>query len=85
MIRQFNSHYRIFKTAREVLNETSNSQLTRIIITPRLQLIMEYDANQRRENLPVADEIALLLPGKENDRYAEVFFYKIYSIEQMQL
>jgi hypothetical protein len=61
MIRQFNPHYRIFKTAREVLNETSNSQLTRIIITPRLQLIMEHGADQRRENLPVADEIALLL------------------------
>ena len=68
MIRQFNPHYRIFKTAREVLNETSNSQLTRIIITPRLQLIMEHGADQRRENLPVADEVALLLPGEENDR-----------------
>jgi hypothetical protein len=68
MIRQFNPHYRIFKTAREVLNETSNSQSTRIIITPRLQLIMEHGADQRRENLPVADEVALLLPGKENDR-----------------
>jgi hypothetical protein len=35
---------------------------------PRLQLIMEHNTNQRRENLPVADEIALLLPDKENDR-----------------
>jgi hypothetical protein len=51
-----------------VLNEISNSQLTRIIITPRLQLIMEHGADQRRENLPMADEIALLLPSKENDR-----------------
>jgi hypothetical protein len=68
MIRQFNSHYRIFKTAREILNEISNSQSTRIIITPRLQLIIEHGADQRRENLPVADEIALLLPGEENDR-----------------
>jgi hypothetical protein len=42
MIRQFNPYYRIFKTAREVLNEISNSQLTRIIIMPRLQLIIEY-------------------------------------------
>ena len=29
---------------------------------------MEHGADQRRENLPVADEIALLLPGEENDR-----------------
>jgi hypothetical protein len=52
MIRQFNPHYRIFKTAREVLNETSNSQSTRIIITPRLQLIMEkrYRGRYQRAN-----------------------------------
>jgi hypothetical protein len=66
MIRQFNSHYRIFKTAREVLNETSNSQLTRIIITPRLQLIMEKRADKRRENLLIANEIALLIPGEKD-------------------
>jgi hypothetical protein len=29
---------------------------------------MEYGADQRRENLPVADEVALLLLGEENDR-----------------
>jgi hypothetical protein len=29
---------------------------------------MEYGTDQRRENLPVADEIALLLSGKKNDR-----------------
>jgi hypothetical protein len=68
MIRQFNPHYHIFKTAREMLNEISNSQLTRIIITPRLQLIMEHNTNQRRENLPMADEIALLLLSEKNDR-----------------
>jgi hypothetical protein len=61
MIRQFNPHYRIFKTTREVLNETSNSQLTRIIITSRLQLIIEHGADQRRENLPMANEVALLI------------------------
>jgi hypothetical protein len=66
MIRQFNPHYRIFKTAREVLSETSNSQSTRILIMPRLQLIMEKGADRRRENLPVADEIALLIPGEKD-------------------
>jgi hypothetical protein len=66
MIRQFNPYYRIFQTAREVLSETSNSQSTRIVITPRLQLIMKKGADRRRENLPVADEIALLIPGKED-------------------
>jgi hypothetical protein len=29
---------------------------------------MEYGINQRRENLPVTNEIALLLPGEKNDR-----------------
>jgi hypothetical protein len=66
MIRQFNSYYRIFQTAREMLSEISNSQLTRIVITPRLQLIMEKGADRRRENLPVADEIALLISGEED-------------------
>jgi hypothetical protein len=42
-------------------------QQTRIVITPRLQLIMEKGADKRRENLPMADEIALLIPG-EKDR-----------------
>jgi hypothetical protein len=51
-----------------MLNEILNSQLTRIIITPRLQLIIEHGTDQRRENLPMADEIALLLLDEENDR-----------------
>jgi hypothetical protein len=29
---------------------------------------MEHDTDQRRENLPIIDEIALLLPDKENNR-----------------
>jgi hypothetical protein len=66
MIRQFNLYYRIFQIAREVLSEASNSQLTRIVITPRLQLIMKKGVDRRRENLPVADEIALLIPGEED-------------------
>jgi hypothetical protein len=66
MIRQFNPYHRIFQIAREVQSEASNSQLTRIVITPRLQLIMEKGADRRRENLPVADEIALLIPGEED-------------------
>jgi hypothetical protein len=36
------------------------------VITPRLQLIMEKGANRRRENLPVADEIALLILSEED-------------------
>jgi hypothetical protein len=29
---------------------------------------MEHGTDQRRENLPVADEVALLLLSEENDR-----------------
>jgi hypothetical protein len=36
------------------------------VITPRLQLIIEKKADRRRENLPVADEIALLIPGEKD-------------------
>jgi hypothetical protein len=53
MIRQFNPHYRLYQTAYEVLRATSNSQPTRIVISPRLNLIVERGADQRRENLPV--------------------------------
>jgi hypothetical protein len=66
IIRQFNPYYRIFQTARKVLSEISNSQLTRIVITPRLQLIMKKGADKRREYLPVADEIALLILNEED-------------------
>jgi hypothetical protein len=66
MIRQFNFYHRIFQTAREVLSEVSNSQLTRIVITPRVQLIIKKGADRRRENLPVADEIVLLIPDEKD-------------------
>jgi hypothetical protein len=36
------------------------------VITPRLQLIMKKGADRRRENLPVTDEIALLIPNEED-------------------
>jgi hypothetical protein len=67
IIRQFNPHYRLYQTAYEVLRATSNSQPTRIVISPRLNLIVKKDADQRRENLPVVSEVVLLLPG-EDDR-----------------
>jgi hypothetical protein len=36
------------------------------VITPRLQLIIKKEADRRRENLSVADEIALLISGKKD-------------------
>jgi hypothetical protein len=36
------------------------------VITSRLQLIIKKKADRRRENLPVIDEIALLIPGKKD-------------------
>jgi hypothetical protein len=36
------------------------------VITPRLQLIMKKKADRRRENLLIADEIALLISDKED-------------------
>jgi hypothetical protein len=37
-----------------------------MVITPQLKLVMEKGADNRRENLPTAHEIALLLPGEES-------------------
>jgi hypothetical protein len=36
------------------------------VITPRLQLIIKKGVDRRRENLLVADEIALLILDEEN-------------------
>lgn len=48
MIREFNPYYHIYKTAREVLNEASESQETRTVITPPA----ESDYGERRVSTP---------------------------------
>jgi hypothetical protein len=36
------------------------------VITSQLKLIIDKDADRRRENLFIINEIALLIPGKNN-------------------
>jgi hypothetical protein len=49
-----------------MLNKISEFQETRIMITPRLNLIMKKGADRRRENLFIAHEIAFLISEKNN-------------------
>lgn len=38
-----------------------------IILNPQICLIMETDANQYQENLPIANKIAVFIPDKYNE------------------
>ena len=51
-----NPFHRLYLTAKERLAQSNGPE--RIIITPRMELVVEQGADLRRENLPVADEIA---------------------------
>jgi len=52
-------------TAKERLENNLDSNKSRIVITPQLNLIMEKEADRRRENLPTTNEIALLIFEKD--------------------
>jgi len=47
--------------AKERLENDFVSSKRRIVIIPQLNLIMEKGADRRRENLPTANEITLLI------------------------
>jgi hypothetical protein len=48
------------------LREQANGPL-RIILNPRMRLIMEKEADRRRENLPTANKVAVLIPDELDD------------------
>jgi hypothetical protein len=56
----------LYKTARERLQEQANGPL-RIILNPRMRLIVKQGADRRRENLPTVSEVAVLIPDKVDD------------------
>jgi hypothetical protein len=63
MLRECNPFIQLYKTARERLREQANGPL-RIILNPQMRLIMEKGADRRRENLPTANEVAVLIPNE---------------------
>lgn len=57
-----------YKTAKECLDSYRQSQgPLRIILNPQMRLIMETGADQRRENLPTANEVAVLILDEYNE------------------
>jgi len=61
----------IYKTAAERLREQeADGEHFRIILNPQLQLLTESGADRRRANLPVANEVAMIIP----EEYGEAGF-----------
>lgn len=52
---------------------TSIPSLARISLSPQMELIVQEGADLRRENLPVVDDVAALIP----DEYAESDFWDV--------
>ena len=68
MLQAVNPWFKMYKAAYEILRgPTVLNPATRLLINPQLRLIMEQGADRRRENLPVQDEVAMIIP----DEYAE--------------
>ena len=52
--------------AKERLKNDLGLNKSRIVITPQLNLIMEKGVDRRRENLPTANKIILLISEKDS-------------------
>ena len=63
ILRGCNPYISLYKHAREPLDEQPGSQAA-ILANPRLELLVERGADRRRENLPTADEVAVLIPDE---------------------
>ena len=63
MLQESNSMIRYYLTARERFAEIAQAEDNfHIILNPRLELVLEHGADLRRENLPTADEVSMILP-----------------------
>ena len=63
ILRNCNPFIPFYKTTRERLNEQTDSEI-RILLNPRLELIMKREADCRRKNLSTSNEIAVLIPNE---------------------
>jgi len=63
MLQEVSPFIQLYLTARERFAQLSEQeQNLRIILDPRLSLIVESGADRTRENLPTANEVAMILP-----------------------
>ena len=71
----------MYYTARERWAAAANAAgPVQVCISPRLEVVVREGADRRRANLPVADEVALLIP----DEYAEASFRDVILAERTQ-
>ena len=63
MLHESNPLIQLYLTARERFAAISEREDNcRLILNPQLRLIVERGADRRRENLPTADEVSMILP-----------------------
>jgi hypothetical protein len=65
MLADCNSFIEIYQTARERLADQPAQSC--LLLNPQMHLVLETGADRRRENLPTANELVVILP----DEYAE--------------
>ena len=63
MLQECNPLIQLYFTARERFAEIGETEdKCRLILNPQLRLVVERGADLRRENLPTADEVSMILP-----------------------
>ena len=65
MLHECNPLIQVYLTARERFEQViAEGDNCRIILNPQLHLVVERGADMRREHLPTADEVSMILPEK---------------------
>jgi hypothetical protein len=68
MLHDCNPFISLYKTANEQLRSNTVSQRDlRVLLNPRMQLILEAGADRRRNNLPTSTEVAAIIINNEYD------------------
>jgi hypothetical protein len=68
LLRDCNPYKDIYKTAHDRLRESDNAPSTcRVLLNPQLRLVIETGADKRRENLPTATEVAVVIEDDYED------------------
>ena len=68
MLHAINSYISLYKMAREILKDSAMSNKdAQVILNPQIRLVVEKGADQRRENLPISNQIADIIV----DEYGE--------------
>ena len=80
MLQEVCPYIQLYLTVRERFAQLSEQESNlRIILDPRLSLIVESGADMRRENLPTSHEVAMILP----DEYGKGGFHDIVLAERV--